>query len=365
VIQAPHARLRARDWLPPVALLLGVGLGIGAGLAVSWWLWPVEYVDVAPDSLRPIHRNEYVLLIAQAYTFDGDRQLAKARLSALGDVAAVGPEVATLAEQFVAERRQTGQTEALIALARALGQERPALVAYRTHESPVATWTPLPSVPPLVTPTGRPTETPTRMPTHTPTPLPTATSTATATPTPLPTATATATATPTPTYTPAPTQTPTRRVVRTAAPTGLPQPRDTVTTAPSPTPQPTHTPTPLPGPRFVLRRQEQGCDPPGGLLRVWVRDADGEPMPNVELLLRWEGGQERFYTGLKPEIGAGYADSGMEKGIQYQLSVVGWASDVALGLDASPCADSGHAASWDVAFQLTGVQPLTPTARAR
>ena len=44
---------------------LGLGAGIGIGLLVSWIVWPVEYTDVAPDSLHPLHREEYIVLIGQ------------------------------------------------------------------------------------------------------------------------------------------------------------------------------------------------------------------------------------------------------------------------------------------------------------
>ena len=88
------------------------------------------------------------------------------------------------------------------------------------------------------------------------------------------------------------------------------------------------------------------------MLRVTVQDASGQPIPNVELLIRWSNSEDRFYTGLKPGVGPGYADFELDKGQTYQLSVVGMESEVATGIVADLCTDEGHMASWDVVFQL-------------
>lgn len=79
-------------------------------------------------------------------------------------------------------------------------------------------------------------------------------------------------------------------------------------------------------------------------------------MPNVELIVRWDGGDDRFFTGLKPDIGAGYADFAMEKGKTYQVVVVGMESDVAQGIVADLC-EGDHLASWELVFQLDRAPP--------
>jgi len=86
---------------------------------------------------------------------------------------------------------------------------------------------------------------------------------------------------------------------------------------------------------------------------VTVLDADGQPKPNVELFIRWSGGDDHFFTGLKPEIGAGYADFTMEKGETYQVEVV-MQSDVAQGIVADVCEGKDHLASWYVVFRWNG-----------
>ncbi len=68
-------------------LLIGVLLGLTAGLIYGWLLRPVRYVDTAPDSLRADYRTDYVLMVAEAYRGDGDLDLAQVRLAALGPLA--------------------------------------------------------------------------------------------------------------------------------------------------------------------------------------------------------------------------------------------------------------------------------------
>jgi hypothetical protein len=88
-----------------------------------------------------------------------------------------------------------------------------------------------------------------------------------------------------------------------------------------------------------------------GQLQVTVFDPAGEPLPNVELLIRWQAGEDHFYTGLKPERGAGYADYALMAGESYQVGIVGLASDFAQGIVVDACSD-GSLASWDLVFRL-------------
>ena len=62
-------------------------------------------------------------------------------------------------------------------------------------------------------------------------------------------------------------------------------------------------------------------------------------MPGVEILITWEGGAENFFTGLKPELGNGYADYSMAPAITYSIQLAR-GSDVALGITAPTCQSS-------------------------
>jgi hypothetical protein len=348
-------------WLLPLVLVGCLGVGAALGLLISWWLWPVEYTDVSPDTLRPAHRFEYIVLIAQAYKYDGDLRRAQIRLAALGDLAAMGLEVANLAEQQAVQGESVSPADverirALAALAYGLGHRRSTLAAYLPGgpgyvpgAAPTATWT--------LWPTATST-----LPPSTATPLP-ETPTASPTPTPMPTWTAQLTNTPVFRASATPSRAPSSTV------TSTPTPQPTHTPRPTRTPRPTFTPTvtPTPEPRYELVRQSRICPGTadsggqgiGGQLRIIVLDAEGEQQPNVELLIRWSGGEDRAFTGLKPEIGAGYADLQMTAGESYQVGVIGIESDVAQRILADECVGEGaeniQVASWEVVFRLSGV----------
>ena len=358
-MSAKSRRRTGGGWVLVWILILAMGAGVAAGLIVSWWLWPVEYTDVSPDTLHSYHRAEYIVLISHAYAHDTDLRRAQVRLAALGDLGSVGVEVVTLAEQYAVQGRDVRDTQSLARLAYALGHRRAALAPFMPGGAPTPTWTPWPTATAVPTETPAPTSTPTLPPLVTPTA--TVTPAATATPTRsnaltatvvlTETATARGTATPSPTLAlPRSTRVPTV----TPGPTGTP--RATATRRPTNTPRPTLTPTvtSTPEPRFVLTRQERRCagtTSAGSLVRVTVLDAEGQPLPNVELLIRWQDGEDRFYTGLKPEQGAGYADYRLVADKSYQVGIVGMASDFAQEIVADACFD-GTPAGWDLVFRL-------------
>lgn len=82
-------------------------------------------------------------------------------------------------------------------------------------------------------------------------------------------------------------------------------------------------PTPTDQAPFVLRKREAVCDPAlgKGLIIVYVWDAEGNELPGVELVVNWEGGENHFFTGLKPEMGLGYADFTMQEAITYTVRI--------------------------------------------
>jgi hypothetical protein len=89
---------------------------------------------------------------------------------------------------------------------------------------------------------------------------------------------------------------------------------------------------------FVLVSQETVCeaDSPNGLVRIQVRDGAGLPLAGVEILVAWEGGQQRILTGLKSELGNGYADFIMSPGVLYSLRPVPSSAPIT-GLVAPDC----------------------------
>lgn len=129
---------------------------------------------------------------------------------------------------------------------------------------------------------------------------------------------------------------------------------------PSPTPTPTRTraPSATPGAPFQLAERQQVCDPllAEPLIQVQVSDAAGSGVPGVEVLVIWDEGQDRFFTGLKPELGLGYADFTMAEGVTYSLQLSA-AGEPVTGLATFECTDEEGAAylgSWLLVFEQPG-----------
>jgi len=71
----------------------------------------------------------------------------------------------------------------------------------------------------------------------------------------------------------------------------------------------------------VLENQILVCNPVLGepQIQVFVSNAAGIGVSGVEIILSWQDGEEHFFTGLKPELGLGYADFRMSPGEVYRL----------------------------------------------
>jgi len=144
-----------------------------------------------------------------------------------------------------------------------------------------------------------------------------------------------------------------------------PEPTPTVTPSPlqsSPqTLQPDVTPSPFPTltpvPEFRLTEQTALCAAAGaaGQITVLVQDATGKGLPGVEVVVSWPAGQDRFYTGLRPERGIGYADFEMSPGVEYGVGLSESAGDTAEGLSAKLrpgiCPTETLALNWRLIFE--------------
>jgi len=148
-----------------------------------------------------------------------------------------------------------------------------------------------------------------------------------------------ATVTPTPTQTPIPPES-------TATPTNTPRPTNT----PFPTSTATSQPTPTAQPNYRLLDQQRVCDNEDApRIEVNTLDAFLNPLPGVEVRVRWQGGEDRFYTGFKPAFGAGYGDFTMEPEVSYTVFLADGSPEIS-GLRVEPC-DSGFDGGWQLTFQ--------------
>ncbi len=238
-------------------LITALILGVSLGLLISWVIAPVSLEDTHPSNLRADYKDVYRSLIARAYQANQNLPRAKARLELLGDENPA-QALAAQAQRNLAEEGDQEMARILVNLSAAL-QRTPA---------PEAT---------------SPTQT-------------------------LSSADVTGEGTPPPS-------------TDTENNTSTPEGTETYTTR-TPLPPPTFTPTDAPP--FIVEDQAKLCDPnlTTPLIQVFATNAEGEGVPGVEILISWAPDrQERFLTGLKPEIGEGYADFEAEMGVTYTIEV--------------------------------------------
>lgn len=269
----------------PWSVLFGLLLGVGIGLAYTWVLNPHPNTDAQPSALRAEFKDQYRSLIAASFAATGNLPRAQARLSVVGDANLI-EALNAQAQRMRAGAQTFERADQVAALASALGAESSggtlptptleiALDAGNTFTptSPSA----LTDIPILLS------ETPEFIETQT--------------------------------------------IVVETQPVALES-----------TPRPTPTITPAPGKPFTLTGQENLCDPnlPDGLLQVLVLNRSRRQLAGVEIVITWDGGKEQFFTGLKPELGNGYADYLMTSGTTYTVQLAR-GSDVALGITAPTC----------------------------
>lgn len=154
-----------------------------------------------------------------------------------------------------------------------------------------------------------------------------------------------------------PSKTPTAEATQTPSP---PTPTRDVTPTFTPTRFQSPTPTAPVGGPFQLLSREQVCDPEATepLIQVLVRDPAGDPLPGVQVTVIWDAGEDSFFTGLKPEIGAGYADFRMQADVTYALQVAG-GSGVIRDLQIADCftlEGAYYPGSWQLIFQRPAAQ---------
>jgi len=254
-------------------LVTGFVIGIVLGLVYAWLIAPQQRQDTSPASLQPEFKDQYRAMIASAFVATGNLPRAEARLALLGDDEVI-QVLAAQAQRTLGEGKSPLEAQAIGLLAVALGEGGSDLI---------------------------------------PSPLPSATPTE-AQNTPISTQ---ASGNPEPLETTSPA---TQTATGVSQPTNQ-DPQETSPALSSATPLPTRTPTATPGAPFVLQSSTFVCDPdlPNPLIQVVSEDASGDPLPGQEITITWDAGDDFFFTGLKPEIGLGYADFLMEPGVVYQV----------------------------------------------
>jgi hypothetical protein len=282
--------LRSTTFHILLALLAGIGLGLG----YSWFISPVTYVDASPAILRSDFKDQYRIVIAASYASSKDLARARVRLQLLGDGDPVA-ELSAQAQRMLSSGESLGHIQPLAQLATDLQQGF-------TNTLPSATPVADSIIPAPVIETSVDTSATLEIP-----------STQTDQSTPLATLSFEQTA--------------------------LVPVVDTTRT-----PRPTFTPIPGPGAPFILVGQDPVCEPGSqpGLLQFMLMDGRRKQAAGIQITVTWSEGEDRFFTGFKPELGNGYADFVMQADIIYNVRVVEGGSFVP-DISAPSCTDPNGA----------------------
>jgi hypothetical protein len=253
-------KLRFLSWL------FALAVGFGLGLTYSWIIAPVKYVEAEPKILREDFKDYFRSAIAAAYASNADLERARARLDLLGDPDP-SQALAAQAQRMLAEGESAETVQQVAMLSSALQGQVPV--------NPPATSPPTATPPNASETSNEPAET-SIIPVDTVGAL-----------------------------------VPTLEL----EPTGTPIPQLTATAR-----QP-QTATPTLGAPYQLVGQDTVCDSElaEGLLQVVVTDARRQQIPGAEIIVTWNNGEEHFFTGMKPELGYGYADFLMTPDITYSV----------------------------------------------
>lgn len=311
-------------------LLTGLIFGIALGLLYTWVFSPAEYVDTNPSSMRADYKDAYRAAIAAAYNASGDLSRAQARLNLLKEADPAGI-LAAQSQRYLAEGYSYNDAVALARLSAALGE-----VPVSAEMTPTASS--------VVTEATQPEETPApaqKENTVDETPdaeLSTEAAAADAETDPPEDATAETGDAP-PAQTEEPSLTPTATLTRTPFLTF--------------TPLPTLTPTATLSPPYFLLEQALVCEPTyqDAIIQIIVQNAAGEGVPGVEIILQSDQGEEYFFTGLKPELGLGFADYVMTPQNTYSLHIADGGEPVDLFVpECSNEQDERYWGSWRLVF---------------
>jgi hypothetical protein len=292
---------------PILYFVLTLLAGLGLGLAYSWLISPVTYVDANPAILRADFKDQYRIVIAAAYTSSHDLARARARLELLSDTDPVG-ELSAQAQRMLGAGESFEDAQPLAQLAADLRQ---GFASVSSTSVPV-TSTSFASEPFASTPFTAISNTPD-----------------------LETPSAEETTATTTTEFLEPTVIPTLSFEQTPL---VPQSIST------PTPRPTSTPRPSTGSPFTLVGQDTVCDVnlQPGLLQFILVDSRRKQVAGMQIIVTWAEGEDQFFTGFKPELGDGYADFTMQANTVYSIRVVESGSFVP-NISAPTCTDPNGA----------------------
>ena len=113
-----------------LSMLVGIALGLGAGLLYAWVIAPVEYIDSPMSDLAQQYRDEYTVMIAAGFMADEDVNAAIDRLRRLG-VDNVPAYVQEVTERYITNSRNLEDIRLLVTLSAGLGRLTPPMEGFQ------------------------------------------------------------------------------------------------------------------------------------------------------------------------------------------------------------------------------------------
>jgi hypothetical protein len=110
--------------------VIGLALGIGLGLFIGWYAWPVTYTGAPASALAPGWKNEAIWMAAQSFAYDGDLEAASGRLAPVFGGVDLGPIVLRRAEKAIDENSPPAEIAHIGRLAAAYGSRSPRVDPY-------------------------------------------------------------------------------------------------------------------------------------------------------------------------------------------------------------------------------------------
>ena len=276
----PRSRYdRPRAYFSWWGLIIGLGVGVAVGLGVMWTFFPIDELDTEPWQLNDEDRANYLVAIMVNYAHDGDlttavRQVVDLRLDGDDPIQAVADTACDLARSgYVDSSSGLRAIRAMMSFYQGQGKSGCADDLISIERAAPQ------DVVSVVLPT--------------------------------PTLVPPATKTPTAVSAIEPTTTPSRAVI----PTNPPAQR-----------------------AFDIVAINTFCSLEfPGVIEARVRDLGSVGIPGQPVRVRWDDGESDFFTGLKPERGAGYADFQMEPGRAYIIEMPGLSDPSTGALVADAC----------------------------
>lgn len=293
--------MRRFPWWIFIAIF-ALALGLGTGLAYTWIVSPERFTESNPALLRADFKDQFRSAIAASYSATYNLPRAEARLTLLGDNDPVEALNAQAQRAIASANFQQADQLAALAIALEGGASIP-LQSTQTIES----FESVAVEPSIITPFPSPADLPFVL-----------------------------------------TETP--EIIET-------QSIQTQVIQNTTTPRPTRTPLPTRGAPFRLIGQDEVCDPnlPDRLLQIIVYNSNRRQLAGVKIIITWDTGGEEFFTGLKPELGNGYADFLMFPDTSHAVQLA-LGSEIAVNL-VPPACQTPSGENYLGGYKLTFQQP--------